>query len=725
MRIPGLQNEDSTTLEGTVERVTYENPENGWSVLRLTTAKGGSTVVVGRLPGISVGENLRLTGAWVTDRKYGRQFQADSFLPIEPKTIEGIQRYLGSGLLPGIGKVMAKRLVARFGDDTLRILDREPERLSEIPGIGPKRRARIAEAWRTQRAVRDVMVFLQSHGISTRFATKILKKYDDRAVAVVKKDPFRLAEDISGIGFAAADRIAESLGLANDSEERAAAGVLYAMRQAATRGHLFQYQQTLVDAAAEILTLEPARIEKAIGALTERGRLRRETGDPRGSRLYLADLHAAEVSIASDIGRLRTARGHSVEIDVEKALAWFEQRERVRLAPVQRHAIELALSHNLLVITGGPGTGKTTLVDGVVAILARKRQRVLLAAPTGRAAKRLQESTGAEVKTVHRLLEYDPRLGGFRRHRGRPLEADLVVIDEASMLDVELARSLFEALADGSRLVLVGDVDQLPSVGPGQVLGDLIDSGAVSVVRLEEVFRQAEASRIVLNAHRIHRGERPLTADARDSDFFFIRRGEPQEILDTLLHLVGERIPNSFELDPANDIQVLTPMRRGLLGTENLNRELQALLNPDGRPTSESGRLRTGDRVMQVRNNYDLEVFNGDIGRVRSSHREDRRLIVSFDDRLVEYRTSDVDELTLAYATTVHKSQGSEYRCVVLPLHTQHFVMLQRNLLYTAVTRARDLMILLGDSRALDLALRNQEQRERLSGLKDRLRELK
>ncbi|MDH3744469.1 MAG: ATP-dependent RecD-like DNA helicase [Acidobacteriota bacterium] len=725
MQIPGLQPETPTTLEALVERVTYENPESGWSVLRVTPSKGGSAVVVGRLAGISPGESLRLTGSWVTDRKYGRQFRADSFLSIEPKTLAGIERYLGSGLLPGIGKVMAKRLVGRFADETLRILDSEPQRLAEIPGIGTKRRAKIIKAWKAQRAVRDVLIFLQTHGISIRFASKILKKYDTHAVAVVKKDPFRLAEDIPGIGFAAADRIAESLGLANDSLERASAGVLFAIRQAATQGHLFQYQQTLIDAAVEILTLEPSRIEGAIDALAERQGLAREKGDPRGTRLYLPELHAAELGIASDTDRIRSSRDKGLEIDVERALAWFESREAVQLAPIQRRAIELALTENLLVITGGPGTGKTTLINGVVAILRRKRQQILLAAPTGRAAKRLQEATGAEVKTVHRLLEYDPHLGGFRRHRDRPLEADLVIVDEASMLDAQLAQSLLEAVPDGTRLVLVGDIDQLPSVGPGQVLGDLISSGAISVVRLEEVFRQAQASQIVLNAHRIQRGAKPLTSEDPDSDFFFIQRNEPQEILDTLLHLVAQRIPKGFSLDPANDIQVLTPMRRGLLGTENLNRELQELLNADGRPTSEGGRLRISDRVMQIRNNYDLEVFNGDIGRVRSSHREDRRVIVSFDGRLVEYRASDIDELVLAYATTVHKSQGSEYPCVILPLHTQHFVMLQRNLLYTAVTRARDLMVLLGDSRALDIAVRNQDQKERLSGLAERLRRRK
>lgn len=713
------------TLEATVERIVFENRDSGWAVLRVRPAGGSLVTAVGRLPGTSPGERLRLTGEWTQDRKYGRQFRVDSFLPLAPKTLAGLRRYLASGIFPGIGKEMARRMVERFGDRTLEVLDRDPDRLAEVPGIGPVRRAKIAKTWGEKRGQRDALIFLQGQGLSATLATKVIKRYGSEAVGVVKKRPFQLAEDIAGVGFAAADQIARGLGIEPDAPQRAAAGVLFTLRNTARGGHVFCWRDDLAREAAEVLAIEIPKIDRAIAALADRRALVLEES-PQGVRVFLPELLAAETSIAARARGLLAAKSpRSRRIDVERALAWFESRSKLRLGPIQRQAVARALEDRVLVITGGPGTGKTTLVRGVVSILRRKKQTVLLAAPTGRAANRLQEATGAEVRTVHRLLEFDPHLGVFRRDAERPLEADLVLVDEASMLDVSLAASLFEAIPDDARLVLVGDVDQLPSVGPGRVLADVIASRAVPVVRLTEIFRQSQASRIVINAHRILQGHRPEAdtgVTGKDSDFHFIRRRTPEEVLDTLLHLVGQRIQGGFGLDPRREIQVLSPMRRGLLGTENLNRELQALLNPSGAKASKHGPFRIGDRVMQVRNNYDLDVFNGDVGRIHSRDRDQGRWRVDFDRRRVEYENADLEQLTLAYAATVHKAQGSEYPCVVLPLHTQHFMMLQRNLLYTAVTRASRLMILVGDPRALDIALRNRQQAERLTALAERLR---
>ena len=712
------------TLEATVERVVFENRESGWAVLRVRPAGGGLVTVVGRLPGVTPGERLRLTGKWIHDRKYGRQFRVDSFLPLVPKTLAGIRRYLASGVFPGIGKEMARRMVERFGDRTLEVLDDDPERLAEVPGIGPVRRAKIAKTWNEKRGRRDALIFLQGQGLSAALATKVIKRYGSEAVGVVKKRPFQLAEDVAGVGFAAADQIARGLGIEPDAPQRAEAGVLFTLRNTAREGHVFCWRDDLARKAAEVLAIEIPQVDRAIATLAERRSLVLEDS-PRGARVFLPELFAAEASIAARARGLLAAKATpSQRIDVERALDWFESRSQLRLGPIQRQAVARALRDRVLVITGGPGTGKTTLVRGVVSILRRQKQTVLLAAPTGRAANRLQEATGAEVRTVHRLLEFDPHLGAFRRDAERPLEADLVLVDEASMLDVTLAASLFDAIPDDARLVLVGDVDQLPSVGPGSVLADVIVSEAVPVVRLTEIFRQSRASRIVVNAHRILQGHRPEVAAGvagKDSDFHFIPRRTPEEVLDTLLHLVGERIEGGFGLDPRREIQVLSPMRRGLLGTENLNRELQALLNPSGAIAGRSGPFRIGDRVMQVRNNYDLDVFNGDVGRIHSFDRDKGRWQVDFDRRRVEYEGADLEQLTLAYAATVHKAQGSEYPCVVLPLHTQHYMMLQRNLLYTAVTRASRLMILVGDPKALDIALRNRRQAERLTALAERL----
>lgn len=712
-------------LEGILERVVFSNPENAWSVVRLAVAGQRDVVTaVGNLLGVQPGERLRLEGDWVEDAKYGKQFRVGSYRTVQPTTREGIERYLASGLIAGIGPVMAKRLVEAFGDDTLEVIEHEPKKLRGVAGIGRKRSSSISAAFVAQRELKEVMLFLQSHDVPTHLAIKIYKRYADDALSVVRTDPYRLAREVVGIGFATADSIAGRLGISPQAPERAQAGVVHLLGEAASEGHLFLPEGTLAERAGELLALAP---EAALVAVAELARTRELVVEdlPDGERaVYLGVLHAAESGLARRIRELLADEPRPIEIDVERALEWFESREGIELAGEQREAIRRATAAKVLVITGGPGTGKTTLVRGIVEILRRKGRRIRLAAPTGRAAKRLEEATGQSASTIHRLLEFEPASGGFTRRAERPLETDLVIIDEASMIDASLAHHLAAALPNHAQLVLVGDVDQLPSVGPGSVLADLIRSGAVEVVRLQEIFRQARESRIVTNAYRVNRGEMPLLEPRGDGneDFFFIERSSPEEILRTLTHLVTERIPEGFGLDPFEELQVLTPMNRGLLGVVRLNETLRDLLNPHGKEIARGfTRLRVGDKVMQIRNNYELDVFNGDVGRLLAIDEEEEVVRCRFDDREVVHPFASLDELVLAYACSIHKSQGSEYPAVILPLHTQHYVMLERNLLYTALTRARRLVVLVGDKRALGLAVRNRRNRLRHTRLAERL----
>jgi len=742
-------------VEGTLERVVFANEDNAWSVVRLAVkGRRGPVTAVGNLLGVQPGEHLRLQGEWVEDPKYGRQFKISSYETVQPTSLEGIERYLASGLIEGIGPVMAKRLVEAFGAETLEVIEHDPDRLRRVQGIGAKRSTSIAESFAAQRELKQVMLFLQSHEVPTHLAIKIYKRYGDTALGVVKTDPYRLAREVVGIGFATADSIAGRLGMEPGAPERVRAGVVHVLGEAAGAGHVFLPEEELAEQASRLLAVDREAVAAAVEALaraedvvveplTEDDGAGAAPGPAAGRAVSLASLHAAEAGLAQRLADLVAHEAEPIEIDVERALTWFEKRERLGLAGQQREAIRRAVDAKVLVITGGPGTGKTTLIRGIVEILKRKGRRIRLAAPTGRAAKRLEQATGMAGSTIHRLLEFDPLTGGFTRRPDRPLDADLVIIDEASMIDTVLGFHLVSALAPRAQLVLVGDVDQLPSVGPGNVLADLIASGAVQVVRLTEIFRQARESRIVANAHRVNQGQMPLWtngaqreaagAESADGaggteDFFFIERREPEEVLRTIATLVTERIPESFGLDPFEDIQVLTPMNRGLLGVENVNATLRELLNPPRGKLQEVGRggasFRVGDKIMQIRNNYELEVFNGDVGRVVAIDEEEETLRCRFDDRVVEHPFSSLDELALAYACSIHKSQGSEYPAVVVPLHTQHFVMLERNLLYTALTRAKQLVVLVGDPKALGIAVRNRRTRLRHTQLARRLRDM-
>jgi exodeoxyribonuclease V alpha subunit len=713
------------SLSGVVERVTFHNPENGYAVLRVqASGRRGLVTVIGHLPAVYTGEYLEGEGDWVQDRDHGLQFKASSLRITPPHTKEGIVKYLASGLVKGIGPHYARKIVEVFGDRTLEVIDESPTFLTEVKGIGAKRVQRIRESWREQKAVRGIMVFLQSHGIGTARAVRIYKTYGDTAVETVRANPYRLATDIWGVGFHTADELAGRLGVARDSPLRARAAVRFVLQEMSGEGHVGFPESGVVERTAALTQISADTVRDAIEHERTAGEVVRE---PQADEpwLYLKPLFLAELGVARSLRNLCDG-GHPLPKIDAAALRWVEQKMGVELAPAQRDAIRQATEKKVLVITGGPGTGKTTIVRGILEIFTAKRMRCALCAPTGRAAKRLSESTGREAKTIHRLLEFDPGLGGFKRDRDHPLDYDLVVVDEASMVDVVLMNQLLRAVSPWACLVLVGDVDQLPSVGPGTVLADVIASGAVPVVRLTEIFRQAGQSWIVRAAHAVNAGELPASAPAAAGDFYVIEAEQPGVIIDRIVQMVRERIPARFGLDPLRDVQVLTPMNRSELGVRNLNTRLQEVLNPP-RGQAEVQRFgwtfRVGDKVLQTENNYQREVFNGDIGRITHIDAVEQELVAEFDGRPVAYDFGELDELTLAYATSIHKAQGSEYAAVVLPLHTQHYLMLQRNLLYTGITRGKRLVVVVGSRRALARAVQRQDHARRYSLLGQRLRE--
>ncbi len=713
----------SVTLSGEVERVTYENEGTSFRVLRLGSLEGdgqrrGSIVVVGTFQAVGPGTRIRVTGNYVNDARHGEQLRADVVVPIEPNTLVGLERYLGSGLIPGVGPALAKRIVEKFGLESLRVLDQEPEKLASVSGLGERRVKDIKTSWKAQRALSSVLVLLQSHGASHNLAVRIWKHYGDRAASVVQRSPYRLALEVPGVGFKTADRLAHALGISHDHPERCQAGVIHALETLSESGHVYCPREDLLPRVAELLGVGEEHIEVALDALYASERIVLERG-----AVYLSWLHRAEVEVADVVKRMVDVPADPLP-GVERAITDFESHGKLALAAGQRRAVELAVSARLAIITGGPGVGKTTIIRAIVAVFTQKARDVRLSAPTGRAAKRLAEATGHDASTLHRLLEFDPRTADFQRGPDKPLEADVVIVDEASMIDLGLMRSLLLALPPKARLIVVGDADQLPSVGPGAVLRDLLDSQVVPTVRLSEVFRQAETSGIVKNAHTILRAEMPESASADDprSDFFIVPRKTPEEAAETVRELVAVRIPRRFGLDPRRDIQVLTPMHKGPAGTASLNEILQQALNPDGPVLESRGqKFRAGDKVLQTRNDYDHEVFNGDVGIVTRVDLEERKLGVRFDTVDVEYEASELDALTLAYAMSVHKSQGSEYPAVVMPLLTSHFVMLARSLLYTGVTRARRLCVLVADPRALSLAVSDARRDDRRTRLAERL----
>ncbi|MBW2513101.1 MAG: ATP-dependent RecD-like DNA helicase [Deltaproteobacteria bacterium] len=721
-------------LTGQLERITYTNAQTGYTIAKLKVQGQWDLItIVGNIPSPSPGEMLDLKGEWVHHPKYGDQFKIHAYHTTVPATVYGIRKYLGSGMIKGLGPKMADRIVEMFGEKTLDIIEHQIQRLEKVEGIGPKRIAQIQQAWKDQKKIREVMLFLQSHGVSTGYATKIYQTYRNRSIAIVQQNPYRLCMDIFGIGFVIADRIAAKLGFPKNSELRAEAGIIYVLSGLADHGHVYYPYDLLVDKCRDDLGIDAHTIQTGLERLHAETRIviedlnqNLETPQSRGKAVYLKKHHVCEIGIATRIQMMLQTPSAAPPIDVAKEMERVQEHFSIRLAANQLSAIKSAIEKKLTIITGGPGTGKTTIIRAILKIMLKYKLRVMMAAPTGRAAKRMQETTGQEAKTIHRLLDFSMQKGGFQKNETTPLDCNALIIDEASMIDTHLMYYLLKAVPIQTTVILVGDVNQLPSVGPGHVLGDMIQSRQISVVSLTEIFRQAKKSRIVTNAHRINQGKFPIVEgpgepDAK-TDFYFIEQEEPERVRQTIIELVAHRIPASFGFESIDEIQVLTPMHKGIVGAENLNSSLQQALNPGKEHVSRgNSSFRIHDKVMQIRNNYDKLVFNGDIGRIEKIHSENQTVLISFDQRNVLYDFSELNEIILAYAISVHKSQGSEYPAVVLPILTQHYILLQRNLIYTAVTRGRHLVVLVGTRKALHMGINNSKTRQRFTFLKQRL----
>jgi exodeoxyribonuclease V alpha subunit len=713
-----IQKTTLDSIKGHVEVIIYVQPENGFTVARLKEPhKKELTVIVGYLPSIQPGEMVVCQGIWKIHPSHGKQFEVSDCQVEIPCDLVGIQKYLESGLVRGVGPVFAKKIVDHFGIDTLKVIDENPERLLEISGLGKGKKEKIVECWQQQRSIRKVMIFLRSHGVSPAFAQKIFKAYGDQSIEKVTNNPFQLAQDIFGIGFKTADALAQKLGLPLHSPERISAGIQYVLWELSSDGHTCYPFKELVLAAKAMLEVDEKLIEEQIDALCDKRELIREeiSGEPF---IWLKTFHAYEKGIAQDLQRLLQSPQALRPIDIVKACEWVQAQQRITFAHQQKQAIQQALLNKIHIITGGPGTGKSTITNAILEISSKLTTKILLAAPTGRAAKRLSEITHRKAFTLHAILEWDPIGGGFKRSRTNPLSCDLIIVDESSMIDTPLLFSLLRAIPNSSRVIFIGDIDQLPSVGPGTVLRDLIASHLIGITRLTEIFRQAKGSKIVTNAHRINQGEFPEIYTDESTDFHFIEVESPEAIQQVILQLVSHEIPAKHHFNPIDEIQVLSPMKRGIIGIENLNEQLQNILNPSSKPFFRAGkRLHTNDKVMQIRNNYNKKICNGDVGRIEKIDLEEQEVTVAFDDKSVAYDFSELDELVIAYAASVHKYQGSECPCIILPIHTTHFKMLHRNLLYTGVTRGKKQVYLVGTKRAIAIAIHNDQVLKRFTGL--------
>lgn len=723
VRTQATQPPDPTAEEliGTVESIVFHSEENGYTVCRILTAgRRDPATVVGTCATIWEGQTLKATGKWIRHRQHGYQFQAESLVCVTPTSAQGIERFLAGGLIRGIGKVYAKRLVKHFGTDTLHIIEKESQRLEEVDGIGPARRRKIKASWNEQQGVRDIMIFLQSHGVGTAQASRIYRQYGDKSIALISENPYRLCDEVWGIGFKTADKVARSIGIPAESKVRARAGLIYVLGEMTDEGHCFSLGPELLLHAQKLLDIPVEILSPALEDEIASRRLIRDD-----DKIYLADLHLAETAIANRLQALLAAPFPFRPIQADKAVPWAEQRMELTFAPLQQQALNTAFTSKVSIITGGPGVGKTTIIRALADVFCARKLKLELAAPTGRAAKRMEEATGHEARTIHRLLKFNPAIGRFEFNALNPLDLDVVILDEVSMMDVHLAGAFLQALPDSAVLVLVGDTDQLPSVGPGNLLRDMIDSGRIPVTALNRIFRQETSGYIVRNAHHVNRGEElELPPPGTLSDFYFLSCDDTDTVIQRMLDLLTERIPRRFGLNPLQDVQVLTPMRRNQLGADNLNSVIQERINPTGAAIERFGRkYRAGDRVMQIRNNYDRQVYNGDIGHILSIDLEEQEIAVELDGRKVVYGFSDLDELVHAYACSIHKSQGSEYPAVIILLTTQHFKLLQRNLLYTAITRGRRLVCVIGSKKAIWLAIRNNEILLRRTSLRERLQQ--
>lgn len=735
--VPEKPKHSTMKLRGVVERITYQNPENGYTVLKCAVKNYNDLVtVIGNLLDVNVGSVLLIDGNWKVDSKYGRQFVAESWEETLPATVFGIEKYLGSGLIKGVGPKFAKRIVGLFGTDTMDVIECDISRLKEVEGIGEKRIRQIHESWERQKEIKNVMLFLQDHGVSTSFAAKIYRQYGNDSIAKVKENPFRLADDIWGIGFKTADSIAEKLGIGKEAFVRLRSGIMYTLSSLADEGHVYAYKGQLIKRATELLEAEESSIVMTLDQmLADKDVISEPVSEEKGDAIYLPPFYYAEVGVAAKIRKLlqnpaqdrlwtslmearKRTGNRALSIDVKK----IEAKIGMEYDEIQADAIRQAAVSKIMILTGGPGTGKTTTTKGIISAYQSFGLKILLAAPTGRAAKRMTETTGLEAKTIHRLLECKPP-EGYQKNEENPLEGDVLIVDECSMIDLVLMNSLLKAIPAGMRVVLVGDIDQLPSVGAGNVLKDLIDSGVVPVIRLTRIFRQAQTSRIIMNAHRINEGQMPDLSNGKETDFFFTTKEDPEEAVREIVSLVLHKLSRYYRT-PSSQIQVLTPMQKGVVGATNLNLVLQEALNPQGDGLRRSGFIfRRDDKVMQIRNNYDKEVFNGDIGIIESVDLQNRTLKVNFDQHVVEYESSELDELVHAYATTIHKAQGSEYPIVVMPVLMNHYVMLQRNLIYTGITRAKKILVMVGTRKALACAVRNVTVDRRNTLLKERLQQ--